>query len=43
MLWAWSLEKGFVAPIWVTFTQAAVPGAHVRKGELAVWSCLPQR
>ena len=33
MLWAWSLEKGFVAPIWMTFKQAAALGAHVRKGE----------
>jgi antirestriction protein ArdC len=33
MLWAWSLEKGFVAPIWMTFKQAAELGAHVRKGE----------
>jgi antirestriction protein ArdC len=33
MLWAWSLEKGFVAPIWMTFKQSAALGAHVRKGE----------
>ena len=27
------MEKGYVAPIWMTFKQAADLGAHVRKGE----------
>jgi antirestriction protein ArdC len=32
-LWATSLEKGYVAPIWMTFKQAKDLTAHVRKGE----------
>ena len=33
MLWAEAVEKGFVAPIWMTFKQALELGGHVRKGE----------
>lgn len=33
MLWATATEKGFSAPIWMTFKQAKELGAHVRKGE----------
>ncbi|MHC2512004.1 antirestriction protein ArdC [Bradyrhizobium elkanii] len=33
MLWAEAVEKGFSAPIWMTFKQAQELGAHVRKGE----------
>lgn len=32
-LWASSMERGFAAPIWMTFKQALELGAHVRKGE----------
>ena len=33
MLWAESIEKGYAAPIWLTFKQAQDLGGHVRKGE----------
>lgn len=33
MLWATAMEKGCVAPIWMTYRQAKELGAHVRKGE----------
>jgi antirestriction protein ArdC len=33
MLWAEAVEKGFAAPIWMTFKQALELGGHVRKGE----------
>ena len=33
MLWASAVERGFAAPIWMTFRQAKELGAHVRKGE----------
>jgi antirestriction protein ArdC len=33
MLWASAMEKGYSAPIWMTFKQALELGAHVRKGE----------
>ena len=33
MLWAETVEKGFAAPIWMTFKQALELGGHVRKGE----------
>ncbi len=33
MLWADSVEKGYSAPIWITFKQAQELGGHVRKGE----------
>jgi antirestriction protein ArdC len=33
MLWVEAVEKGFAAPIWMTFKQALELGAHVRKGE----------
>ncbi len=33
MLWATAVERGFAAPIWMTFRQAKELGAHVRKGE----------
>ena len=33
MLWATAVERGFAAPIWITFRQAKELGAHVRRGE----------
>lgn len=33
MLWATAMERGYNAPIWMTYKQAAELGAHVRKGE----------
>lgn len=33
MLWASAVERGFAAPIWMTFKQASALGGHVRKGE----------
>ena len=33
MLWGEALDKGYAAPIWMTFKQAQELGAHVRKGE----------
>jgi antirestriction protein ArdC len=33
MLWMEAVEKGFAAPIWMTFRQALELEAHVRKGE----------
>eukprot|EP01037_Dinobryon_pediforme_P016844 gene16844-17027_t len=33
MLWSAALEKGYSAPIWMTYKQAAELKAHVRKGE----------
>jgi antirestriction protein ArdC len=33
MLWAEAMDKGFAAPIWMTFKQASELKAHVRKGE----------
>lgn len=33
MLWASAVERGFAAPIWVTFKQAKELGGHVKKGE----------
>lgn len=33
MLWAEAVEKGYFAPIWMTFKQAQELGASVRKGE----------
>jgi len=33
MLWATAMQRGFCAPIWMTYRQAAELGAHVRKGE----------
>jgi antirestriction protein ArdC len=33
MLWAEAEDKGFAAPTWMTFKQAAALNAHVRKGE----------
>lgn len=32
-LWASAMERGFAAPIWMTFRQAQELGGHVRKGE----------
>lgn len=32
-LWMDAIEKGFSAPIWMTFKQASELGGHVRKGE----------
>jgi antirestriction protein ArdC len=33
MLWSAAMEKGYAAPIWMTFLQAQEFKAHVRKGE----------
>jgi antirestriction protein ArdC len=33
VLWATAMEKGYAAPIWMTFRQAKEFGAHVKKGE----------
>ena len=33
LLWGEALEKGYVAPIWLTYKQAQELGGHVRKGE----------
>ena len=33
MLWLTAVERGYSAPIWMTFKQAADLAAHVRKGE----------
>lgn len=33
MLWLTALERGYAAPIWMTFRQARELGGHVRKGE----------
>ena len=33
LLWAVSMEKGFISPIWMTYKQAQELGANVRKGE----------
>lgn len=33
MLWATAMQRGYAAPIWMTYRQAAELGAHVRKGE----------
>lgn len=33
MLWGKAIEKGYSAPIWMTFKQAHDLGGHVRKGE----------
>jgi antirestriction protein ArdC len=33
MLWSAAMEKGYRAPIWMTFKQALELNAHVRKGE----------
>jgi antirestriction protein ArdC len=39
MLWLDSVEKGFNAPIWMTFKQADELGAHVKKGEHGSFVC----
>jgi antirestriction protein ArdC len=33
MLWSAAMEKGYAAPIWMTFQQASALKANVRKGE----------
>lgn len=33
MLWSAAMEKGYAAPVWMTFKQALEFDAHVRKGE----------
>jgi antirestriction protein ArdC len=33
LLWAEAANRGFTAPIWITFRQALALGGHVRKGE----------
>jgi antirestriction protein ArdC len=33
LLWGEALEKGYSAPIWITFKQAQELGGHLRKGE----------
>jgi len=35
MLWMAAMEKGYSAPIWMTYRQAVELGGHVRKGLLA--------
>jgi antirestriction protein ArdC len=32
LLWSEALSRGFAAPIWITFRQAAALGGHVRRG-----------
>ena len=41
MLWASAMERGFAAPLWLTFKQALELGGHVRKGEKALVLCQP--
>jgi antirestriction protein ArdC len=36
MLWSAAIEKGYTAPIWMTFKQALELKAHVRKGEQGI-------
>ena len=38
MLWSMAMDKGYSAPIWMTFRQAKELGASVRKGEKALAS-----
>lgn len=33
LLWAYASERGFSAPMWMTYKQATALGGHVRKGE----------
>lgn len=33
MLWSAAMDRGYSAPIWMTYKQSAEMGAHVRKGE----------
>jgi antirestriction protein ArdC len=33
MLWSAALEKGYAAPVWMTFRQASELKANIRKGE----------
>jgi antirestriction protein ArdC len=33
LLWAEAMDRGYTAPIWITFRQALALGGHVRKGE----------
>ena len=33
LLWAAAAERGFTAPIWMTYKQATALGGHVRRGE----------
>ena len=33
MLWSAAMEKGYAAPVWMTFKQASELKANVRKGE----------
>ena len=33
MLWSEAIEKGYSAPVWMTFKQALELNAHVKKGE----------
>lgn len=33
MLWVAAMERGYAAPIWMTYRQAKELGAHVKKGE----------
>lgn len=35
LLWAEAIDKGYSAPVWMTFRQALELGGHVRKGEHA--------
>ena len=42
MLWSEAMDKGYTAPIWMTFRQAKELGAHVRKGEHGSSGCVRQ-
>ena len=33
LLWTEAMHKGFASPVWMTFKQAQLQGAHVRRGE----------
>lgn len=41
MLWMEAMDKGYSAPIWMTFKQTLELGANVRKGEKALSSSMP--
>jgi antirestriction protein ArdC len=41
LLWGEAMDKGYAAPIWMTFKQALELDAHVRKGEHGSQSFMP--
>ena len=43
MLWSAAIEKGYAAPIWMTYRQARELNAHVRKASGAASSFMPTR